>query len=223
MTYVPPKVPTLYSALSTGVSASNASIYGANTNAFILKKNDVVEIVLNNNDPGKHPFHLHGHTFQAVVRSNVDAGPYTGNATLPAVPMRRDTFMVQPNGNIVLRFRADNPDKSPPPLDPLPLLKWSLPSPQNLHLPRTRLALPLPHRMARGLRPHSHHDRITLRPPILPLHPRRPPRRLPRPQHPHRRQRSRQYRRSVRPQRRKYIPPATTGRIHGERDSGVGV
>lgn len=87
----------------------NPVIYGPNTNAFILGKNQVIEIVLNNNDPGKHPFHLHGHNFQAVVRSAANASSYVGNETLPAVPMRRDTFMVQPNGNIVLRFRADNP------------------------------------------------------------------------------------------------------------------
>ena len=111
VTYVRPKVPTLYTALSTGVSASNVSVYGANTNSFVLNKNDVVEIIVNNDDPGKHPFHLHGHNFQAVVRSEESAGFYIGNETFPKVPMRRDTFMVRPNGNIVLRFRADNPDK----------------------------------------------------------------------------------------------------------------
>jgi iron transport multicopper oxidase len=28
---------------------------------------------------------------------------------MPPVPMRRDTFVVRPNGNIVLRFQANNP------------------------------------------------------------------------------------------------------------------
>ncbi|MCJ1454539.1 hypothetical protein MMC28_004892 [Mycoblastus sanguinarius] len=115
ITYVRPKVPTLYTALSTGLTANNNSIYGVNTNGFVLKKNDVVEIILNNDDTGKHPFHLHGHNFQAVARSEEDAGFYTGNERMPKVPMRRDTFMVKPKGNIVLRFRADNPDKSPSP------------------------------------------------------------------------------------------------------------
>ena len=78
-----------------------------------MKHNDVIEIILNNNDTGKHPFHLHGHAFQAVARSEDNAGMYVGNETFAAVPMRRDTFMVRPMGNIVLRFRADNPDKSP--------------------------------------------------------------------------------------------------------------
>ena len=106
-----PKTPTLYTVTSAGEASSNASIYGSSTNAFVLKKNDVIEIIVNNNDPGKHPFHLHGHYFQAVVRSDEDAGYYVGNETLPATPMKRDTFMVRPNGNIVIRFRANNPDK----------------------------------------------------------------------------------------------------------------
>lgn len=108
-TYTRPKVPTLYTALTAGALATNVSVYGTNTNTFVLKKNDVVEIILNNNDPGRHPFHLHGHAFQAIVRSEQDAGNWAGNETFPSVPMKRDTFMAPPNGNIVLRFRADNP------------------------------------------------------------------------------------------------------------------
>ena len=111
-TYVRPKVPTLYSVLTSGSFATNPDIYGTNTNAFVLEKNQVVEIVLNSDDPGKHPFHLHGHAFQAVVRSEEEAGVYVNNGTFPEFPMRRDTFMVRPNGNIVLRFRADNPGTS---------------------------------------------------------------------------------------------------------------
>ena len=111
-TYVAPKVPTLYSVLSTGSNASNAGIYGTNTNTFVLEKGQVIEIVLNSYDPGKHPFHLHGHNFQAVARGDDDSGPYANNVTFPQVPMRRDTFMVKPNSYIVLRFKSDNPDKS---------------------------------------------------------------------------------------------------------------
>lgn len=109
VSYVPPKVPTLYTAMSAGTAANNISVYGANTNGFILEKDEVVEIILNNNDPGRHPFHLHGHDFQAVVRSAEDAGAYAANETFPSIPMRRDTILVRPNGNIVLRFRASNP------------------------------------------------------------------------------------------------------------------
>ncbi|MCJ1347443.1 hypothetical protein MMC31_005668 [Peltigera leucophlebia] len=112
ITYVQPKIPTLYTALTTGATATNAAVYGTNVHAYILEKNQVIEIILNNDDPGKHPFHLHGHAFQTVIRSDEEAGFYTNNETFPEVPMRRDTVMVRPNGHMVLRFRADNPDMS---------------------------------------------------------------------------------------------------------------
>ncbi|KAF2629515.1 multicopper oxidase [Macroventuria anomochaeta] len=111
MTYVPPKVPTLYTVMSSGQHASDPIVYGSHTNSFVLNGNETVEIVLNNNDDGKHPFHLHGHAFQVVARSDDDAGSYSVNsaAHLPLVPMRRDTVLVRPNGYAVLRFRSDNP------------------------------------------------------------------------------------------------------------------
>lgn len=90
-------------------------MYGVNSNAYILGDQQVVEIVLNNHDPGKHPFHLHGHAFQAVVRGDDDSGDYDANAVLngsvvlPRRPMRRDTLLVRPNGHIVMRFKSDNP------------------------------------------------------------------------------------------------------------------
>ena len=73
-TYTTPVVPTLYSVLTTGDDATNATVYGQYTNPFVLKKGDVIELILNNNDGGKHPFHLHGHNFQAVYRSPPNAG-----------------------------------------------------------------------------------------------------------------------------------------------------
>ena len=125
ITYVRPKVPSLYTALTTDDFADNSIVYGINTNSFVLAYQQVVEIVLNNHDPGKHPFHLHGHNFQAVVRGDDYAGDYDPqnffegadddgdydfrNLTMPPVPMRRDTFLVRPNSHIVLRFRSDNP------------------------------------------------------------------------------------------------------------------
>lgn len=108
-TYVGPKVPTLYSALSTGANATDASIYGVNTNAFVLGYNEVIEIVLNNLDPGKHPWHLHGHDFQVLARSGDSAGVYANNVTLSSIPMRRDTLLVEGGGYFVIRFRSDNP------------------------------------------------------------------------------------------------------------------
>ncbi|KAF2084929.1 multicopper oxidase [Saccharata proteae CBS 121410] len=109
VTYVAPKVPTLYTALSTGANATDVSIYGGNTNAFVLNKGDLVELVLNNRDTGKHPFHLHGHEFQVVMRSDENVGDFANYATMPAKPMRRDTLIVRPQSNFVVRFIADNP------------------------------------------------------------------------------------------------------------------
>lgn len=106
-------MPTLYTALTTGDTATDPAVYGGYTNSFVLAKDEVVQIIVNNLDSGRHPFHLHGHGFQAIYRSDEDGGTFEdSNVTevdYPATPMRRDTFVLYPNGNIVLRFQADNP------------------------------------------------------------------------------------------------------------------
>ncbi|KAK1985209.1 multicopper oxidase [Colletotrichum cereale] len=114
ITYRAPKVPTLYTALSAGdAAATSPEVYGAYTHSFVLERGDVVQVVVNNLDPGRHPFHLHGHDFQALYRAPEEGGTFADSnvteANFPAVPMRRDTLVVWPNGNIVLRFRANNP------------------------------------------------------------------------------------------------------------------
>lgn len=119
ITYVTPKVPTLYSALSAGDQAGDPAIYGEYSHPFVLKKGEIVQIVVNNLDTGRHPFHLHGHNFQAIHRSEEDAGTYEDEGgdtkqTFVKSPMRRDTLVIWPTGNIVLRFRADNPGTFPP-------------------------------------------------------------------------------------------------------------
>ncbi|CAK7898419.1 iron transport multicopper oxidase Fet5p [[Candida] anglica] len=117
LSYTPPKVPTLMSVLSAEDDelASNSQIYGSNTNTFVLQKDEIVEIVLNNMDPGDHPFHLHGHVFQTCARSegtDDEENPqmYDGvDAKFPEIPMQRDTVVVNANGYLVIRFKADNP------------------------------------------------------------------------------------------------------------------
>ncbi|KAK9475095.1 Cupredoxin [Dipodascopsis tothii] len=116
ITYVAPKVPTLYSVLGSGDYANDTTIYGEYTHPFVLDHGDVIEIVINNQDTGKHPFHLHGHTFQVVERSNAsdsDTDFITYDASNPGIeqeyPMRRDVAFVRGNGYMVLRFVADNP------------------------------------------------------------------------------------------------------------------
>jgi iron transport multicopper oxidase len=100
----------LYSVLTTGSAATDAAIYGTDTNAFVFDKGDVIDIVLNNDDTGKHPFHLHGHNFQVLWRSGDDEGHYNPeNATFAPIPVRRDTLIAPPSGNFLVRFVADNP------------------------------------------------------------------------------------------------------------------
>jgi iron transport multicopper oxidase len=90
------------------VDAANATVYGRDTNPYVLNKNDIIEIVLNNDDPGKHPFHLHGHDFQLIQRAPDEDGFYqpSNHSSFPSKPMRRDVVWVRPNSNFVLRFRA---------------------------------------------------------------------------------------------------------------------
>lgn len=118
ITYVSPKVP----ALSTVMSAPNdtvaltSEVYGTNTHTYVLQPDDIIEIVLNNNDTGKHPFHMHGHVFQVIERGpdygdSDDPIPYNESAPyeMPEYPMVRDTLYVRPYSYFVIRVRADNP------------------------------------------------------------------------------------------------------------------
>lgn len=122
ITFSFPKVPTLYTVMSSGSFSANEAIYSEFTHSMVLKHNDVVQLVLNNNDTGAHPFHLHGHNFQVVDRAPAygehffdyadgDPVPYNPNnhSAFPAIPSRRDTFVLPPNGHYVIRFVADNP------------------------------------------------------------------------------------------------------------------
>jgi iron transport multicopper oxidase len=122
ISYTAPKVPTLYSVLSSGNLSTQEEIYGDFTHSRVLNHNDVVQIVLNNNDTGSHPFHLHGHNFQVIQREppygatfydylNGDPVPYDqdNHTAFPAIPARRDTFVLPPHGHFVIRFVADNP------------------------------------------------------------------------------------------------------------------
>ncbi|KAJ5803916.1 CAZyme family AA1 [Penicillium psychrosexuale] len=109
-TYIAPKVPSLYTANTVGPEfSSNPDVYGQ-VNPFVVKYNEVVEIIINNHHNNLHPWHLHGHQFQVLQRTPVDGGFYTGlSSNVSHTPIRRDTIMVQNNGHTVIRFRADNP------------------------------------------------------------------------------------------------------------------
>lgn len=111
-TYMAPEVPSLYTAL-TADDPMDPTIYGQ-VNPMVVSYGEVVEIVINNYHNNLHPWHLHGHRFQVLQRSAVDGGYFQGYfANVSSTPIWRDTIMVQNHGHTVVRFRADNPDKSP--------------------------------------------------------------------------------------------------------------
>ncbi|CAG8306803.1 unnamed protein product [Penicillium salamii] len=122
ISYTRPKVPTLYSVLSSGDLSKNPEVYGEFTHPFVLGHNQVVDIVLNNGDTGSHPFHLHGHQFQVIERfpsygehfyDFADGDPVTydpsNHTAFPEYPARRDTLVLPPQGYFVVRFVADTP------------------------------------------------------------------------------------------------------------------
>eukprot|EP01124_Arcella_intermedia_P012159 TRINITY_DN1845_c0_g2_i1.p1 TRINITY_DN1845_c0_g2~~TRINITY_DN1845_c0_g2_i1.p1 ORF type:complete len:530 (+),score=59.12 TRINITY_DN1845_c0_g2_i1:42-1631(+) len=80
---------------------------GANARTFAL--NEVVDIILFNNDPGEHPFHLHGHPFWVVGMGNVGDGPYEGQPLDLVAPIVRDTASVNADSWLVLRVLFNNP------------------------------------------------------------------------------------------------------------------
>jgi iron transport multicopper oxidase len=105
-------VPSLFTAFTTGADNINSVVYG-NVNPFIVVRDDIVQIVVNNFDEAIYFFHLHGHQFQVLARlpSNAGALPgldYTSSGFL-GNPMQRDTVTVNSNSYVIIRFKADNP------------------------------------------------------------------------------------------------------------------
>lgn len=108
--YVPQTVPALYTAATVGEANTDPSVYGQ-VNPYVFEIGDVVQLVVNNNDTGIHPFHLHGHQFQVLDLPGPKAGIWetggpTGNSADPA---RKDTVNVEPLSYAVLRFKVTEP------------------------------------------------------------------------------------------------------------------
>eukprot|EP01117_Protostelium_nocturnum_P004626 TRINITY_DN1679_c0_g1_i2.p1 TRINITY_DN1679_c0_g1~~TRINITY_DN1679_c0_g1_i2.p1 ORF type:complete len:601 (-),score=176.54 TRINITY_DN1679_c0_g1_i2:31-1833(-) len=106
-TFLMPKIPTFLTVASMGNYSSDPIIYGFNGRAHILQGGEVVEITIMNWDFNSHPFHLHGHKVQIVSRSQTSQVIPPSNDLKN--PVRRDVVMVPSGGNVVLRFKADNP------------------------------------------------------------------------------------------------------------------
>ncbi|KAK3937429.1 Cupredoxin [Diplogelasinospora grovesii] len=107
-TYVPQKIPTMFTALTAPAQyVMNPAIYGR-VNPRVLTFNSIVEIYLNNHDSRAHPFHLHGHNFQVINRGEGGA-LWPGLTSTPQYPMKRDVVVVYAGSSVTLRFKADNP------------------------------------------------------------------------------------------------------------------
>lgn len=120
-TYMAPNTPLLHTLLSSSNTNWRQSFPNA-ANLYELNSFQVVQITIWNDDPGQHPFHMHGHQFWILDKGLTAKGtrtiPSTNFKLLNAA--RRDVVTVPgctPNaagecidiGYIVLRFRADNP------------------------------------------------------------------------------------------------------------------
>jgi iron transport multicopper oxidase len=53
ITYNPPLVPAMFSELTLAENATVASAYGPLS--FVVEDGDIVDLVVKNGDPGKHP------------------------------------------------------------------------------------------------------------------------------------------------------------------------
>jgi iron transport multicopper oxidase len=54
-TYQAPKVPAMFTTLTTGKHCNSPSVYGNTTNTFVVNHLDMVWLVINNDDSGSHP------------------------------------------------------------------------------------------------------------------------------------------------------------------------
>lgn len=113
VTFIAPQVPSLLTMASEGAKAADGRYFGPNGNALVAPHLSTVEMTLYNWDAGYHPFHMHGTQFQVVWRQTdltsddpTDRPEFNPNQTNP---IRRDTVMVPPTGQVTIRFIADNP------------------------------------------------------------------------------------------------------------------
>ena len=67
---------------------------------FVVRKDDLVEVTIENHTHSVHPMHLHGHHVLVLSR---DGRPVSGSPWWP------DTLNVEPAESYVVAFRADNP------------------------------------------------------------------------------------------------------------------
>ncbi|KAL1405360.1 hypothetical protein Q8F55_008991 [Vanrija albida] len=92
-------------------TAANATYIAANIGDqlnYINPSYGVFDLVVNSQDDGSHPFHMHGHTFFVMSQGT---GHFYGDSSSfnTTNPMRRDTIFIPSYGHVVLRMIMDNP------------------------------------------------------------------------------------------------------------------
>jgi len=71
-----------------------------------------VRLVINNLSPIPHPMHLHGYDMFVLAAggsANTTQIAWDGKITNGCNPMRRDTYLLQPNGYMVVQINSNNP------------------------------------------------------------------------------------------------------------------
>jgi iron transport multicopper oxidase len=77
--WVEPKIPSFYSALSTGDAALDPTTYGQGVDPWVLGSNKIIQIYMENPQPWPHPMHLHGHEFQVSHLSRTSVSKLSTN------------------------------------------------------------------------------------------------------------------------------------------------
>ena len=87
----------------------------AESNTFDFGSAQSIRLLINNHSPVAHPMHLHGYDMSVLSVGGSPPSPtspqvtWDGTITSPTNPLRRDTFLLQPNGYMVVQFESKNP------------------------------------------------------------------------------------------------------------------
>ncbi|RYP26229.1 hypothetical protein DL768_011794 [Monosporascus sp. mg162] len=113
ISYTSLKVPTLYMALSAGDLATDPPSTARLPMPWCSRRTTSCRLSSTTSTRGVNPSTCTGTTSRRFTGPEGKAGTFAefgaAEADLPAVPMRRDTTVLEPEGNAVLHFRADNP------------------------------------------------------------------------------------------------------------------
>lgn len=95
-------------------SGASVATLPPDTGLFDFGSARSIQLVVNNRSPAPHPFHLHGYDFYVLAAGGTSGTAtsgvtWDGSIVNAANPMRRDTFLLQPNGYMVIQINSINP------------------------------------------------------------------------------------------------------------------